>query len=246
MTGETKMKNSKKYSKKINSLYRSLKRKNQKITQAQHEQVIDALICAIICEKMSEKETEAALKRFNEYFVDMNDLRVSRAEEIIEMLGGNTPITTNVASTITRILRSVFNQYHKVSLEGLKKIGKRPARQAIEKLDGISRFIVDYCMLASLQSHAIPLTETMIEYLRENDLVEPEADEQQIAGFLTKQIPAKNGYEFYALLRHESEIRKSKKKKKIKTTKKEKVSETETRTQKTTTKKKKSKKKKKK
>ena len=239
------MKNSKEYSKKINSFYRSLKRKPQKVTQTQHEQVIDALVCAIICENMNEKDTEAALKRFSEYFVDMNDLRVSRAEEIIEMLGGNTPVTTNVASTITRVLRSVFNQYHKVSLEGLKKIGKRPARQALEKLDGISRFITDYCMLASLQSHAIPLNEKMIEYLRENDLVEPEADEQQIAGFLTKQIPAKNGYEFYTLLRHESEIFKSKKKKKIKTAKKEKESksktetDTDTKTKKTTKKKKK-------
>ena len=231
------MKNSKKYSKKINSLYRSLKRKNQKVSQPQHEQVIDALVCAIICEKMSEKETEVALKRFNEYFVDMNDLRVSRAEEIIEMLGGNTPITTNITSTITRILRSVFNQYNRVDLEGLKKIGKRPARQALEKLDGISSFIVDYCMLTSLQSHAIPLTENMIEYLRDSDMVEPEADEQQISGFLTKQIPAKNGYEFYSLLRHESEIYKSKKKK-IKTAKKEDVSEAKT--QKTSTTKKKS------
>ena len=145
-----------------------------------------------------------------------------------------------IASTINRILRSVFNQYNKVSLEGLKKIGKRPARQAIEKLDGISRFITDYCMLTSLQSHAIPLTESMIEYLRDNDLVEAEADEQQIAGFLTKQIPAKNGYEFYSLLRHESEIYKSKKKKKRKIAKKEKVSETETKTSKTTKTKKKS------
>jgi len=235
------MKNSKEYSKKINSLYRSLKRKHQKITQTQHEQVIDALVCAIICEKMSEKETEAALKRFNEYFVDMNDLRVSRAEEIIEMLGGNTPVTTSIATTITRILRSIFNQYHKVSLEGLKKTGKRPARQALEKLDGISRFITDYCMLTSLQSHAIPLNEKMIEYLKENDLVEPEADEQQIAGFLTKQIPAKNGYEFFSLLRHESEAFKSKKKKKIKTAIKESKSKTDTKTKKTTAKKKKKK-----
>jgi hypothetical protein len=156
------------------------------------------------------------------------------------MLGGNTPVTTSIAATITRILRSVFNQYHKVSLEGLKKIGKRPARQALEKLDGISRFITDYCMLTSLQSHAIPLNEKMIEYLKENDLVESQADEQQIAGFLTKQIPAKNGHEFFALLRHESDKFKSKKKKKIKTAKKEKESEKEAKTTKTSTKKKKS------
>jgi ribosomal protein S13 len=46
----------------------------------------------------------------------------------------------------------------------------------------------------------------MIGYLKGNKLVDPEADEQEIEGFLTRQISAKNAYEFYALLRHESEL----------------------------------------
>ena len=107
-----------------------------------------------------------------------------------------------------------------MSLEALKKTGKRPARQILEKMDGTSRFIVDYCMLTSLQGHAIPLTKGMIEYLRNKELVYPDADEQQIGGFLAKQISAKKGYEFYSLLRRESEAHKSRKKKTTKSKKK--------------------------
>jgi hypothetical protein len=103
-----------------------------------------------------------------------------------------------------------------VNLEALKKIGKRPAKQALEKIEGLHRFAVDYCMLVSLRAHAIPLTDKMLEYLRGNELVDPDADEQQIAGFLTKQIPAKNGYDFYARLRQESDKYKGPKKKKTK------------------------------
>ena len=84
-----------------------------------------------------------------------------------------------------------------------------PARQVLEKIDGTSNFIVDYCMLTSLRGHAIPLTENMIKYLKANGLVDSDADEQQISGFLSKQISAKNGYEFYTLLRNESERQKS-------------------------------------
>ncbi len=87
----------------------------------------------------------------------------------------------------------------------VKKTGKRPAKQVLEKLDGISHFAVNYCMLTSLQGHAIPLTQKMVEYLRSNELVGPQADEQEIEGFLTRQISAKDAYEFYALLRVESE-----------------------------------------
>jgi len=226
------MKNSKEYSKKIQRLYRSLSRKYPKVKKVIHDEPADAIVYAIISAELSKKATESAIKRFADYFVDLNDLRVSQTEEIVEMLGGDTPVTRTIASTITMVLRAVFNEYHKVSLEALKKIGKRPARQILENLEGTSHFVVDYCMLTSLQGHAIPLTEGMIEYLISKELVYPDADEQEIGGFLAKQISAKKGYEFYALLRRESEARRSKKKKK----------KTKTTSKKTKTKKRKNKK----
>lgn len=223
------MKNSQEYSKKIQRLHRSLSRKYPKVQKVIHDEPMDAIVYAIISAELSKKATESAIKKFADYFVDLNDLRVSQTEEIVEMLGEDTPVTMTIASTITMVLRAVFNEYHKVSLEALKKIGKRPARQILEKMDGISPFVVDYCMLTSLQGHAIPLTEGMIEYLTNKELVYPNADEQQIGGFLAKQISAKKGYEFYALLRRESEMRRSKKKKKNKTTSPKKETKTKKR-----------------
>ncbi len=211
------MKNSKNYSRKIQKLHSSLNRKYPKVQKVTHDEPTDAIIYGIICSRLDEKTTESAIKRFSDYFIDLNDLRVSRIEEIVEMLGDDTPVTRDVALTITTVLRAIFNEYHKVSLEGLKKTGKRPARQALEKMEGISRFVVDYCMLTSLQGHAIPITEGMTAYLKSKELVYPDASEQEIGGFLAKQISAKKGYEFYALLRRESEAYSSKKKKKNKT-----------------------------
>jgi len=206
-TSRDDMKNSKEYSKKVNELYRSLKAKYPKVKKVTYDEPAEALVYAIIGEYMNMPATESAIKRFADYFIDLNDLRVSRVEEIVELLGEDTPTTKDIASTLTKALRTVFNEYNNVSLEALKKIGKRPARQALEKMDDVSRFAANYCMLTSLQGHAIPLTKGMIEYLRNNQLVHPDADEQQIEGFLAKQIPAENAYEFYALLRRQSESR---------------------------------------
>jgi endonuclease III len=222
ISAEVGMKNSKDYSKKIQQLYRSLSRKYPKVQKVNHEKVIDAIIYAVISAEMSEKQTDSVIRKFTDYFVDWNDLRVSRAEEIVEVLGKDTSATMDIALTITRILNSIFNDYHKISMESLKKIGKRPAKQALEKIDGITRYMVDYCLLTALGGHAIPLTDRMIRYLRNNELVNPNADDQQIGGFLAKQISARNGYEFYALLRHQSESVKDKKKTKAKTTRKKK------------------------
>jgi len=208
------MKDSKDYSKKIRGLYRSLKSAHPKVKTAIYERLADALVYSIISENLTEPATAAAIKKVENYFVDWNDLRVSKLEEIVEVLGEDTHITRDTALKLTGALGSVFNEYNRVCLETLKKSGKRPAKQALEKINGTSRFVVNYCMLTSLQGHAIPLTKKMIEYLRDNELVHPEADEQEIEGFLAKRISASNAYEFYALLRRESESPKIKLKKK--------------------------------
>lgn len=220
------MKNSKEYSTKIKKLYRSLKARYPKVKKVFYDEPAEALVYAIISENMSEQETESAIKRFADYFVDLNDLRVSRTEEIIDVLGQETQNTKDTASTIIKALRHIFDTYNSVSLMALKKIGKRQARQVLEKMDSISRFATNYCMLTSLQSHTIPLTKNMIEHLRNNELVHPDADEKEIEGFLAKQISAENAYEFYSLLRASAESKKDRKKTKTASKKQKKTSKT--------------------
>ncbi len=232
------MKNSKEYSKKIKRLYSTLKRKYPKVGKISSDKLIYALVYGIIAEELSESSTESAMKRFKNHFVDLNDLRVSSTDEIVEQLGEDNAVTRDIARRLNSFLRAVFNKYHTLNLEDLKKGGKRPAKQALEKLNGSSSFVVDYCMLNALDGHAIPLTKPMIDYLKDNDLVYNDADEQDIEGFLTRQIPASNGYEFYQLLRRagEASMKKKKKavaaKKKVKKTKKSKVKKAKSKTKK--------------
>jgi len=190
------MKDSQDYSKKVQKLYRSLKKKYGKVEKVTYEDPADAVVYGILSERMSEKLATAAFKRFADYFVSLNDLRVSRAEEIVEMIGEDTPATSETASTITKALRCIFNEHHEASLDAIKKIGKRPARSALEAIDGVSKFATDYCMVTAL-----------------------DATEQKIGGFLAKQISSKNGYEFYGLLRREAEAHMKKKRKTKKRTK---------------------------
>jgi hypothetical protein len=199
------MKDSKKYAEQIQQFYRSLKRKGPKIKEVVYEDITESLVHAAVLEHMSEAATKAAFKKFGAHFVDFNDLRVSRPEEIVELLGQDSEDARKIGANVIRILTGIFRKYNNVNLDSLRKAGKRQSRVIIEKFDGISPFCVDYCMLTALQGHAIPLTEAMIKYLRDNDLVHPEAQFDDIEGFLTRQISATNAYEFYFLLRRESE-----------------------------------------
>jgi len=210
------MKKSKEYSKKVKKLYNYLKRTSSKPEKVTYDDPVDAIIYATIAEKFTQAEAESAMKRFAEHFVDWNDLRVSRTEEILEVLGRDSQAARDTASAVTRALMAIFGRYNAVSLQSLKRIGKRQAKQILEKMDGVSHFAVNYCMLTALGGHAICLTQKMIEHLRAQELVEAEADEQQIEGFLTRLISAENAYEFYRLLRGASEGHAGKKKTKRK------------------------------
>lgn len=199
------MKNSKQHSQQLRKLYRGLKRAHPKVETTTYDDPIEALIYGIVSEHITEPAAQRAMKESRQTFVDWNDLRVARAEEIVEILQEDTAVSRATALALTSALRAVFDEYHALSLQTLKKIGKRPAKQVLEKLDGVSPYVVNYCMLTSLQGHAVPLTAQMIAYLKRNEIVDPEADVQDIEGFLTRQVAARNAYEFYSLLRRETE-----------------------------------------
>jgi endonuclease III len=214
------MKNSREYAQRLQKLYRGLKRAHAKTAVVSYDDPIDALIFGVISERMSDPAAQTALAGMNKTFIDHNDLRVSRVEELVELFEEDTPSGRQAAATLTMALRAVFDSFHTLSLSGLKKVGKRPAREALERLQGTSPFVVDYCMLTSFQAHAIPLTAAMVEYLRAHEIVDPQANEGDIEGFLLRQVAAKNAYEFYSLLRRESESPKVAKRKTKKTKRK--------------------------
>jgi endonuclease III len=206
------MKNSKEHSQELQKLYRGLKRAHPKFDKTTYDDPIDALIYGIVSEHLTESASQRVMKEFRHTFVDWNDLRVARPEEIVEILQEDTVVSRTAALALTAALRAVFDEYHALTLQTLKKIGKRPAKQVLDKLEGVSPYVVNYCMLTSLQGHAIPLTEQMTAYLKRNGVVDPDADMQDIEGFLTRQVAAKNAQEFYIALRRESEAPKLAKK----------------------------------
>ncbi|MBN1795918.1 MAG: hypothetical protein JW804_04535 [Sedimentisphaerales bacterium] len=199
------MKDSKTYSKNVQKFFRSARRKYGKVAKVRYDDVTESIIHGVLLEYLSESVVRSAFRRFDDYFVDLNDLRVSRPEEVIEMLGEDTPQSRTAATNLIKILRAIFRKYNNLDQSSLQKAGKRQAKVNLEKFEGMSSFCADYCMLTALGGHAIPLTEQMVSYLRENEMVHPEADNGEIEGFLTRQISAANGYEFYSLLRRESE-----------------------------------------
>lgn len=199
------MKDSSKYSPKITKLFDSLKRKSKTHPMPQYTDPVDAVVYALVSEHVTEAFSERIHKRMMKHFVNLNDLRVSRREEILDVFGDSFEMADEVAASLTQVLNTIFEKRNTVYLTGLTQDGKRQAHKELSEIEGISPFAVSYCFLTAMGGHAIPLNATMLRYLRDGQLVHPGATDAEIAGFLERQIAAADAYDFYMLLRDEAE-----------------------------------------
>jgi endonuclease III len=200
------MKETKNIAGKIQQLLRNLKRKYPKPVCPVYEEPVDALLFAFISEQSTEQQADAALKKINEHFIDLNDIRVSRPEEIVEGAGADAGFTIQAAVNLTAAMATIFEKYNMVTLTDIKKLGKKPIREIICQIPTVSPFVVDYCMLTAFGAHAVPLTAKMLDFLRTEKIAAPGADPQQLSQMLARHIPAKDAYTFYALLRRDAEM----------------------------------------
>lgn len=197
------MKNSKEYSPKIEKLHKSLKKTS--VAPPTYADPVDAIVYAFINAFTTEANAARILKRINTHFVDINDLRVSRPEEILEVFGEQSEQAAASAQAMIAVLNVIFEKFDKVSLKALTEEGKRQARKDLEDIPGMTPYAAAYTFLTALGGHAIPLTEAMLQYLQQNELAHPDADIQEVESFLERQIPAADAYAFYALLRATAE-----------------------------------------
>ena len=217
------MKDSKDYSPKVTKLFRSLKRKYGKAEMPTYSDPVQSIVDALVIEVMQQDAATKALKRMKSHFVDLNDVRVCRNEEILEVFRDDSPEAEKSASAITKTLNTIFDKYDKVTLDTLGQEGKRQAKKELEELTGITPFAISYCFLTALEGHAIPLNARMLTYLHDHGLVHPDADEHEIAGFLERAIAAADAYTFYVTLRTEAEAEQPKPTAKKETTTKKKA-----------------------
>lgn len=208
------MKDSKLYSPKVTKLFQSLKRKHGVAETPTYDDPVQAIVDGLVIEFMKQADAVKALKRMKSHFVDLNDVRVCRSEEILEVFRDDSPEAEKSAAAMTQTLNTIFDKYDKVTLDTLGQEGKRQAHKELEELAGITPFAISYCFVTALGGHAIPLDAAMLAYLRGNELVHPDADEHEIAGFLERQIAAADGFTFYTVLKTEVETGKPAAKKK--------------------------------
>ena len=172
-----------------------------------------ALVRGAMSYDVPDSRADEAMRLIDKEFVDLNELRVATDLEIAELLGTRYPGIERRVAMITQALNNIFEREHTLSLDRLKTISRRDARQFLRELPEIHPFVEAYVMLFAFDGHAIPLDDAMLAYLREHGVLEEAATLDDAQRFLEHQLKAEECHDFYSALRHAVGEEKDRKKK---------------------------------
>jgi endonuclease III len=208
------MKNATKHADTLRSLFRSLLR-DGKPPPFERQDPLKALVRGAMSYDVSDTRAEEAMKHIEREFVHLNELRVATELEVQELLGVRYPAIEERVEMITRCLNAIFEKEHTLSLDRLKTISKRDARQFLKDLPGINPFVEGYVMLFAFEGASIPLDNEITAYLRDEDVFDEKISLDEGQRFLEHNIKAEECYEFYACIRRELRAEKGRKKAKV-------------------------------
>jgi endonuclease III len=194
------MKNATKHAEELRSLMKRLLREH-KPEPRQTQEPLQALVRAAMSFDMPDAKADEAMRHIEREFVDLNELRVATDLEIQELLGTRYPAIERRVEMITRSLNNIFEREHTLSLDRLKTVSKRDARQFLRELPDIHPFVEAYVVLFAFDGHAFPLDDDTLEYLREQGIVEDGASLDDAQRFIEHQLKAEECFDLYAAIR---------------------------------------------
>ncbi|MCK4629624.1 MAG: hypothetical protein KAT56_11520 [Sedimentisphaerales bacterium] len=199
------MKDSIKYAPRLKKLYNRLNREASTTPKTDLTDPCAAIVLACLSAVTTENKARLGFSRLRHNFVDFNELRVSRFDEVADILGKGYPQCKEVAKQIISLLKQIYNARDSLNLDDLREGSKRQAKAFFESLEGVNAYIVARVMLLSIGSHAFPVHKQMLQMLRGENVVSAKANASDVQGFLERQIPASQNRKIYALLRRRAD-----------------------------------------
>ena len=154
------------------------------------------LAVAILGVGSSDAEAVKATDRALANMVDWNEIRISTAEQVHEAIGNGIAPGAQHCRRLITALQGIYNIENCLSLDRLKNMPRRDAKQYLEALPGVDEYAVASVMLWSLGGHAIPVNDRLLEGLRSANLVYPQADRGEVQAFLERHVNAADAKEF--------------------------------------------------
>src|SRR5688500_16442643 len=194
------MKNATKHADDLKSLCKKLVREH-KPGPREPQDPLKSLVRGAMSYDVADSKADEAMRHIEKEFVDLNELRVATDLEIHELLGVRYPNIEKRVAMITQSLNNIFEREHTLSLDRLKTVSKRDARQFLRELPDIHPFVEAYVMLFAFEGHTVPVDEEIVEYLRDHKILEDGIGIEEAQRFLEHHLKAEECSDFYVCMR---------------------------------------------
>jgi endonuclease III len=194
------VKNETTYVRKFAALFKKIKASSSAEAPPQRDPVTQ-MVVSFLEWNATRKQARDAHSRVMAVMVDNNDLRVSHPHEIVALIGERYPQAEERAARLHEALHEVFVREHAVALDSLTAKPKKQIRTYLETVPGIVPYVAAQVLLLSFEGHAVPVDENLVELLKQEEAIDPEATLEEVASFLERHIKAEDTAEAHHLLR---------------------------------------------
>jgi endonuclease-3 len=180
-------------------------RKDLGVSEPEARPVLESLVYAICRENVSRSQADAAYARLRDTFFDWNEVRVSTAREIADVII-DLPQSFERAERIIKLLQEVFETNYSYDLDGLAKKGLKPAEKLLDRYAGGNAFVTAYVVQNTLGGHAMPVDDGMARLLHRLEVLDAKDTLASAQASLEHLIPKAKGpitFEMLSALAHE-------------------------------------------
>ncbi len=191
------MKNESLYVRKFATLFKKLPPSTE---QPPQRDPVTQLVIGFLQWEATHKQAENAFKRIMQIMVDNNDLRVSHAHQIIELIGPNYPRVEERVARMKDALQDIYVREHGINPVSIAEKAKKDIRAYYDTLPGMTPYVSALVLLLCYGAHTIPCDAKLATRFREEGVFDKEVTPQDIEHFLERQIKAGEGIDAHLRL----------------------------------------------
>src|SRR5262245_4180501 len=151
-------------SREVQKIVSVLKKKYDAPARRDSMTVLETVIYAVLADGTTTAKADAAFHRLRNNYFDWNEVRVSALVELQEQLS-DLPEPDQRAARLKGCLRFIFESTYGFDLEQLKKIPMKELAVRLEKMPGISDYLINRVIRDGLGGTAMPLDTAAVRVL---------------------------------------------------------------------------------
>ncbi len=168
--------------------------------EADELEPIAELVFSFLMWNATAKQADTAFGKIMSQVVDLNELRVSLTNEIIDMVGVRYPDASTRVIRMLQSMMEIFEREHDYKMGSLPARSKREQREYLDTLPGMTPFVAARVSLLAFGAHAMPVDDRLLTLLIKAGVFEPGTTPADAESWLTRQVKAGDAMGAYLAL----------------------------------------------